>query len=341
MNLMPVDLKADFTPLVRSLANIVNSTHKGVAKLSGLCMDRALADAFREQLLRNAQNTYDAESIKRGEKRFEDGVLLDVLPLPVQPGDDNIVNLIADAIKREEIANLIKALDCAAERLKDIPPHMISDEPIQKTFFNRWRKEVESVDDEQLRVMWAQIIACEVASPQSISLRTLDVLRNLSLKEARIFQEMLKGEIEGCIPIDDHGHAQYCSYADALMLQDVGLLFAHNSQHHFPASCSLVEKKKGTVALIPSMRLMACLHKENFALHCYFLTDAGRCLLRIAQGTRTLDDIKNMFAYISEQSNKVEISLHMMQTAPSDGIRWDPIPLWSSKPVKSQSGNSK
>lgn len=338
MNLMPIDIKLDLTPIAQSLAAIMDSGHKGVAKLVGLFANRAFADAIRNRALQDAQNHFDGEAIRRGEKRFEDCVLMDVLPDATPTG---VVGLLGDAIKVEEVSNFVKALGRTAELLENIPQHLISDEPIQKTFFNRWRKEVELVDDEKLREIWAQILASEVSTPKSISLRTLDVLRNLSEREACVFQNVIKGEIDGCIPIDSDGHTQYGTYSDALMLQDVGLLFAQDSRHTFLGSYAIDDKHNGTFVPLSSVGIVACMQQVKYALQCYLLTDAGKCLLRVAQGKRTLEDIKKVFMYISDQSHGVGITLHAMLQKEGPGFRWNTIPLWSNKVAQSTNSATK
>lgn len=60
----------------------------------------------------------------------------------------------------------------------------VSDEPVNADWLNRFFSIVEEVSDEYMQKLWAQILAGEVKRPKSYSLRTLELLKNLSPKEA-------------------------------------------------------------------------------------------------------------------------------------------------------------
>lgn len=326
MNFMPINIKLDLTPIAQSLAAIMDSGHKGVAKLAGLFVNRAFADAIRNQALQDAQNHSDGEAIRRGEKRFEDGVLMDVLPNTMPNG---VVGLLGNAINVEEVSNFVKALGRTAELLENIPQQLISDEPIQKTFFNRWRKEAERIDDETLRILWSQILAHEVAAPGSISFRTMDVVRNLSLKEAQTFQRMIKGEIEGVIPRFGNGHPQFVKYHEVLSMQDAGLLTAQQSTITFDRPYSIDGKRKGTVIVLPTKDFVVYVDAPSLKLDCYVLTDAGESLLKIAQDKRTVEDYIEVLEEIAKKHSKLTISLHSVLSAQCGQVAWAATPLWA------------
>lgn len=331
MNFMPINIKLDLTPIAQSLAAIMDSGHKGVAKLVGLFANRAFADAIRNQALQDAQNHSDGEAIRRGEKRFEDGVLMDVLPNTTPAG---AVGLLGNAIQVEEVSNFVKALGRTAELLENIPQKLISDEPIQKTFFNRWRKEAEQIDDETLRMLWSQILAHEVAAPGTISFRTMDVVRNLSLKEAQTFQRMIKGEFDGVIPRYANGYPQFISYKEVLVMQDAGLLTAQQSTVTFSRQYSIDGTRNGTAIILSDKDFVVCVESPSFELGCYVLTDAGRCLLKIAQVKRTADDYIAILRKIAEGHSKQCFSLHPIVGINGDQIAWSAIPLWTGNAKK-------
>jgi predicted dehydrogenase len=100
------------------------------------------------------------------------------------------------------------------------------------------------IDEDELRQWWARILVEEAKKPHSISPRTLDVARRLSKEEALLFVKMVKGEVDGIIPVDSKGHPQYISYAEALMLQSAELIFAQQSQTTFRLAYDIDEKQK-------------------------------------------------------------------------------------------------
>lgn len=65
----------------------------------------------------------------------------------------------------------------------------VSPEPVNKDWQNRFFSIAEDISDEEMQKLWANILAGEVKRPKSFSLRTLDVLRNLSKEEAELFTQ--------------------------------------------------------------------------------------------------------------------------------------------------------
>src|SRR5690554_3131042 len=74
--------------------------------------------------------------------------------------------------------NLESVTAYAAEQLKDEPP--VTDEPIDEDWKTRFFNIAEEVSNEEMQALWGRILAGEIKKPKSYSLRTLEVLRNLS-----------------------------------------------------------------------------------------------------------------------------------------------------------------
>lgn len=77
----------------------------------------------------------------------------------------------------------------ARENLKDTPDAEVSEPPVDDDFIARFFSEVQDVSNERMRSIWAALLANEVKRPTN-SLRTLDVLRNLTPKEAESFRRV-------------------------------------------------------------------------------------------------------------------------------------------------------
>lgn len=72
----------------------------------------------------------------------------------------------------------------AAEKLKE--EASVTDEPVEEGWSDRFFKYAEEISDEELQEIWGRILASEIKSPKTYSLRTLELLRNLSKSEAEI-----------------------------------------------------------------------------------------------------------------------------------------------------------
>jgi uncharacterized repeat protein (TIGR03899 family) len=73
----------------------------------------------------------------------------------------------------------------AAEQLKNEQP--VVDEPIEEDWKTRFFNIAEEVSNDEMQALWGRILAGEIKKPKSYSLRTLELLRNLSKEEAECF----------------------------------------------------------------------------------------------------------------------------------------------------------
>jgi uncharacterized repeat protein (TIGR03899 family) len=64
---------------------------------------------------------------------------------------------------------------------------VVSDEPVDDNWKARYFSIAQDISGEQMQILWGKILAGEISNPNSFSLRTLEVLRNLTKAEAEIF----------------------------------------------------------------------------------------------------------------------------------------------------------
>lgn len=87
-------------------------------------------------------------------------------------------------VEQKRLNNIKQVTELA---MKALPEHKdVSDEPVDPDWFARFFDNVKDVSQEDMQKLWAKLLAGEVAQPGKFSLRTLDVLRNLSSAEARL-----------------------------------------------------------------------------------------------------------------------------------------------------------
>ncbi len=87
---------------------------------------------------------------------------------------------------------------------------------------------VQDVSSEDMQKLWSQVLSGEVESPGRTSLRTLDILKNLTSRDARIFQDVCGYVIHDFIfqSVDENTNCPALSYNNLLVLQDAGLVNA-------------------------------------------------------------------------------------------------------------------
>ena len=89
-------------------------------------------------------------------------------------------------LKRQQ--NIESVTQIAAELLES--KETVSEEKVDEDWTTRFFNYAQDVSDEEMQGLWGRILAGEVANPKSYSLRALDLIRNLSKKEAEVFTKI-------------------------------------------------------------------------------------------------------------------------------------------------------
>ena len=106
----------------------------------------------------------------------------------------------------------------------------VSNEEVDKDWINRFFNYAQEISNEGMQKLWGKILAGEVKSPGSYSMRTLGVLRNLTKREAEIFlkfaQLSIKGQDSSFIlnPNDYLKDKFGILITDKLIMEEVGLM---------------------------------------------------------------------------------------------------------------------
>jgi len=122
---------------------------------------------------------YEIEIIERAKsKAIAEGKEIDALTL-----DKIQERFIHRETKRQN--NIDNVTQIAAEQISQ--EDEISEEPVDEDWSTRFFNIVEDISDEEMQKLWGRILAGEVKQPKSFSLRTLELLKNLSKIEAEVF----------------------------------------------------------------------------------------------------------------------------------------------------------
>ena len=93
--------------------------------------------------------------------------------------------LVAKEVRRQE--NIDTVVEMAANNLAGAE---VSDKPVDEDWATRFFGIVQDVSTEEMKSVWAKILAKEIERPSSFSMRTLEVLRNISYEEAELFTKI-------------------------------------------------------------------------------------------------------------------------------------------------------
>ncbi|MBQ6277865.1 MAG: DUF2806 domain-containing protein [Bacteroidales bacterium] len=286
-------IKVDFTP--------INKLIDVLTKAVGTCCEPW-------QIVRKAKAEAKAESIKAIEqaktKAIIDGDLdkaqyLDRI-------NDRLVN--KESKRQKNIEDVINVASNVLETEKSV-----SEEPVNPDWATRFFDIVQDISDEKMQKLWAQILAGEIKHPKSYSLRTLEVLRNMTKEEAEIFQKVAQFVLlqikdkEAFIYSDKFVLKEFdVTYSDIIKLVEIGLLQSDDSTTTNIYSDNKSDKKielvYGDVLIIIFQKRNA----ENISFPVRLLTTAGRELINLISLTSNIDYIKYLATRI--KSNNVKVS---------------------------------
>ncbi len=159
----------------------------------------------------------------------------------------------------------------------------------------------QDVTQEEMQTLWSKLLAGEVSKPGSYSLKTLEVLRNLSRSDAKHFQQLAHFFIADAVyPNSKVISSAGISYDVLLYMDELGLLrtsfglikqFHNQVREGFKTTVPIITKKGWGIRVtgskaVPHITLDACL-----------LTRVGR---EIAS---TLKDVEPNLDYLREIAN--------------------------------------
>jgi len=92
-----------------------------------------------------------------------------------------------------------KNIEAVAEKAKAALPLTVSTEPVDPDWAVRFFNHAQDVGNEHMQLLWAKLLAGEVAKPGSFSPRTLRVVSDLTSREADLFETLcsIRTNVEG------------------------------------------------------------------------------------------------------------------------------------------------
>jgi hypothetical protein len=97
---------------------------------------------------------------------------------------------------------------------------------LDEEFVARWIAGVQDARSEQVRELWARLLASQARQDHGhVSGPTLNLLKNLDGRLASVFAEFLRGrQIFGCYPVYKGAHFTYIAFEDLQLLEELGFI---------------------------------------------------------------------------------------------------------------------
>lgn len=166
-SLVSIDLLKPLTKLIEVVANAIGVKYEP------------------QRLVNIAKAEAQAERIKAVERAKTNAILAQDMEQYDQLSMIETRVLLMEQKRQTNINNVVRV---AAQSLEE--EKSVSSEPVNPDWATRFFDIVQDISDETMQDLWGRVLAGEIKCPKSYSLRTLDVLRNITCEEARLFEKV-------------------------------------------------------------------------------------------------------------------------------------------------------
>jgi hypothetical protein len=218
-----------------SIEKLIDVISSAIGKLSAPFLLRKMAEVKRKEIILISESIEQVRATIGQEIKvsYDSGKVAVTTKETQTVGDEVIISRIDDrlrVVEKERQENLDRITLFA---LKETARIVTSSSPdaVDKDWINRFFTMSQDISNEQMHEVWGKILAGEVHRPGSFSLRSLEVLRNLSQQEAETFRQMLQYLVkvgENCFYIFDNEACPYrhegSAWNKVLQMRDLGLI---------------------------------------------------------------------------------------------------------------------
>lgn len=209
-------------------------------------------------------------------------------------------------IKKQE--NIDSVVDNAYGELEG--KELESEENVDNDWMIRFINSVEDISNEKMQRLWGKILAGEIIHPNSFSLRTLDILRNLSKNEAELFEKICNYTINGefMYNYDNISEKYEIRYSDILKLRDYGLINSStllSNNKDIDEKESILFRNSEYIVMVKSNQ-----GNINISLPIFLLSEAGQELAKIVNKEIKFNYIIDVANAIKKDNQNINIAVY-------------------------------
>ncbi|CAK8714099.1 hypothetical protein GCAAIG_03440 [Candidatus Electronema halotolerans] len=318
----------DLAGLSEPMTKLIEVVEKGVGQLFKPWQIKRIADAKAYEIERvapalenhsNAFNVleYDGEKVKLLCEQRQ-GIPPEAAQELIALHERAVSRLTHRELRRQH--NIEKAVHYAMNEI--FQEETVSAEPVDEDWIARFFNIVEDVSNEQMQQLWGRILAGEVKRPKSFSLRTMEALRNISQKEAEVFQKVAMYAVltldNMAFILNDHEILSKTNTVDLLVLRNTGLLSVSDN------ILLNIGKTSKMMYLIYGGKIIICKRHEKYRplnIPIIPFTEVGSELIRLVKERFDYEYMEKLLEEISTTgwiSNKAAIETQELSKAGKD-----------------------
>lgn len=206
--------------------------------------------------------------------------------------------------RQKNIEEVVSTAGKILEAEKDV-----SKEPVNPDWAIRFFDIVQDVSDNEMQLLWGQILAGEIKQPQSYSLRTLETLRNMTKEEAELFQKvaqfvLVQGEAF-LFTSDDVMEKFGVNYSSIAKLIEIGLIQPGEFVKRNYTSNNSKDIKYGIIYGNIVIIIDQKANSPKVSVPIKLLTTSGKELVKLINIHPNVDYIKELARTIKKDNVKV------------------------------------
>lgn len=302
------DVKEIVLAAVSPLNKLIDLVSKGIGTIYEPYKIRKLADAMAyklEVLSKSIENTNNV-SIEYKDENIQ--IQLRELQ------ERAIQRFVYQEVQRQ--LNIEDIADKTADILKNM--EIQSNDDVSFNWMSRFIDSAKDASESEIKDLWSKVLAGEILQPNSVSLRTLDILKNMSKKDAELFMKVMPFIInDNYIPnntdlLDKYG----IHYSDILELDECGLINSSgmvSSHFNINSDNNILFNNENIACIIKSN------NERNMEIREYVLTKSGTELKKII-GIATRNDFLVDYAReIKKQYSNMHVCVHVISSIDENG----------------------
>lgn len=199
--------------------------------------------------------------------------------------------------------NIENVTAIAAEQLKDDPP--IENTPVNDDWMARFFNIVQDISNEEMQALWGKILAGEVKRPKSFSLRTMELIKNLSKDEADVIMKVgnfsfRKDDDYAIFKGDDGLEKHGITFYDTALLIELGIIQPNELMYTFD--------QVPYDTIIPILygdyvfRINRPANTAGQILPIYYFTQAGKEILSLLTTASSFEYMLEMAKYLKKDT---------------------------------------
>ena len=202
----------------------------------------------------------------------------------------------------------------------------VSDEPVDEDWILRFFNSVADISSEEMQVLWAKILAGEVKRPKTFSMRTLDVLHNISKDEAALFEGICQYRTTLGVESSIYNDKDYLSNAgisvsDILRLDECGLFISNPFlvfEIAVPAAGKVLTHNSEIVIIVKSRDK----NEVNLKIEEFPFTLTGEEIVQLFEPPES-DNLLAFAKHLGLNKNDIIVSAHTIINISDSDINYD------------------